>query len=346
MRPREQLEGERLSGGWIVGKMLQKKSSTGSNFSVGYLVVNDDGRHGYLKAMDYLEAFRAPDTAAALKAFAEMYLFEKQICEACRDYHLDRVVHAIASGSILPDPGNPFGKVEYLIFELADSDIRYHLDSRPDFDTAFMLRILHNVATGLQQLHIAEMAHQDLKPSNILIINQEIGSKIADLGRAWAKAFPAPHDSYDIAGDPGYAPPELLYRDVPVDSRRRRFGCDLYHFGSLIVFVFARAHMNSLIVKYLGLPHRPRTWGGTFEDVLPYLKAAFGAALAELDQLFPAELKNDLGEMVKQLCEPNPTERGHPLNRQINQNQFSLERYISKLNLLASRAELTQARSN
>ena len=44
MRPREQLEGEKLPGGWTVGKTISKKGGTGSNFSVGYLVTNEDGR--------------------------------------------------------------------------------------------------------------------------------------------------------------------------------------------------------------------------------------------------------------------------------------------------------------
>src|SRR4051812_3744619 len=120
MRPREQLEGEKLSGGWTVGKMITKKGGTGANFSVGYLVRNEDGRECYLKAMDYHEALMDPDTPSKMKWFADMYLFEKNICEACRDAHLDRVVHAIESGSIVPPGTAPYGKVEYMIMELAD----------------------------------------------------------------------------------------------------------------------------------------------------------------------------------------------------------------------------------
>ena len=58
MRPRELLEGEKLDGGWIVGKMITRKGGTGSNFSAGYLVYDPDGREFYLKAMDYHEAMQ------------------------------------------------------------------------------------------------------------------------------------------------------------------------------------------------------------------------------------------------------------------------------------------------
>ena len=54
-------------------------------------------------------------------------------------------------------PGQPFSKVEYLIFDLADGDIRAHLDAQHAFDLAFALRTLHHVAVGLDQLHKADM---------------------------------------------------------------------------------------------------------------------------------------------------------------------------------------------
>src|SRR4051812_25201294 len=189
MRPREQLEGERLPGGWMVGKMIQKKGGTGSNFSVGYLVRNEDGRECYLKAMDYHDAMMAANTPDELKFYAELYGFEKRICEFCRDLHLSRVVHAIESGSIVPPPSAPYGKVEYIIFELAAGDVRRHLDMHPGFDTEFMLRVVHNVAVALQQLHQGEMAHQDAKPSNVMVLPNNSGAKIGDLGRAWNKMF-------------------------------------------------------------------------------------------------------------------------------------------------------------
>ncbi len=337
MRPREQLAGLSLPGGWTVRTLLSKKSATGGNFSIGYLVENDDGRKGFLKAMDYVEAFSHPDTPSELKRMAEMYIFEKSICAACAD--LSRVVHAIEHGSILPDPNQPMGKVEYLIFELADGDVRGHLDATPDIGNGFVLRVLHNVAAGLQQMHSRSMAHQDLKPSNVLIFEEQIGSKIGDLGRAWAKAFPAPHDDYTVAGDRGYAPPELLYRAVPTDPSQRRFGCDLYHFGSLIVFVFTQVHINSLLWKHLAKDHQPYSWGGTYQEVLPYLQAAFGGALSDLLVTFPDDLRDDLVEMVGQLCEPDPDRRGHPLSRIGYVNRYSFERYISKLNELAYRRD-------
>src|SRR5687767_977954 len=118
MRPREQLEGVTLPGGWKVTRKLTK-GGTGGNFSIGYTVEHEDGRKGFLKAMDYHEALLSADAPKMFKLFTDMYLFEKQVCEACRDHHLSRIVHAIDSGSLI-DRDYPANRVEYLVFELAE----------------------------------------------------------------------------------------------------------------------------------------------------------------------------------------------------------------------------------
>jgi len=344
MRPREQLEGEKLPDGWTVGKMITKKGGTGANFSVGYIVHHDDGRQCYLKAMDYHEQMNVHSSPAELEFTAKMYGFEKCICEACRDFHMSHVIHAITSGSIIPHPSAPYGKVEYIIFELAAGDVRGHLDTHDLFDTAFMLRVVHNTGVALQQLHEAKIAHQDVKPSNIMIIPNNGGAKVGDLGRAWTQMFAGPHEDFDIPGDTGYAPVELLYNAISTDPKCRRFAADLYHFGNLIAFVFARAHINSMLQNHLAREHRPGRWGGSYSEVLPYVKAAFGAVLAELKPLLPLEFAEELLAMIAQLCEPDPMLRGHPMNRIGHQDQYSLQRYISKLDVLAKKAEFQQAR--
>jgi len=172
------------------------------------------------------------------------------------------------------------------------------------------------------------------------VFENEAGSKIGDFGRAWSKDFRAAHDDFQIAGDPGYAPPELLYGDVAVDVSRRRYGCDAYHLGSLVVFLFTRAHMNALLLKHLSPAHWPITWGGRYAEVLPYIQAAFGNALAEFSAAAPEQLRDELTHVVEHLCMPDPSKRGHPSNRRGGANQFGLERFISVFDRLSLKAEL------
>jgi serine/threonine protein kinase len=341
MGPADLLEGMAINGTWTaVKRLIPKPTDTGGNFSTGYIVQDKSGRKAFLKAMDYTRAFREVDHIQAISALTSAYLFEKNICEKCNNQRLDRVVHAIDSFTIQADPANPFSKVECLIFELANGDIRSHMNAAQNFDLAFTLRALHNVAVALKQLHGVNVAHQDLKPSNVLVFGKDIGSKVADFGRAWSKDFRAAHDNSRIAGDPGYAPPELLYGFVPPDAHIRRYGCDVYLLGSLASYFMTTVHMGALIIKHLDHTHYPYTWSGTYAGVLPYLQTAFGLALEEFRAAVPHDFQRELVEMVSYLCQPDPHKRGHPLNQVGHTNQFGLERFISCFNLLAVRAEM------
>ncbi len=336
------LAGATLPNGWkVVQEVTRSKSATGGHFSSSYIAENADGRRAFLKAMDYSGAF-APgvDTPAMLQLMTSSYLFERRVCEKCGTDRLRRVVHAIDAFSVDAVEGQPFSKVECLVFERAEGDIRAHLDAADSFDIAFTFRMLHQVATGLEQMHRADMAHQDLKPSNVLVFSGTAGVKIGDLGRAWSQHHQAPHDDLQVAGDMGYAPPELLYGEVPATVPARRFGCDNYHLGSLIVFMFSRVHMTSLVVKYLDHAHRPSWWRGEYAEALPYVQSAFLDAVSEFAPQVPGRYREAVTRMVTQLCEPDPTRRGHPSNGRVNAGQFSLDRYISELDLLARDAGL------
>jgi len=343
MLPAESLTGLVVGTGWkVVGIAHRPKGATGACFSVGYNVQHNDGRLAFLKAMDYTRAFQViQHLAAILHSITEAYLFEKNLCLRCRDEKLQRVVHAIECGTVQLKPNEPLSAVEFLVFERADADIRTHLDAMAAFDLAFALRTLHHVAVGLQQLHRIQVAHQDVKPSNVLVFSGSRGSKIGDLGRAWVKDTPAPHDVLNYAGDPTYAPPELLYGQVSADERARRFGCDLYHLGNLAVFIFSRAHINALLWKYLAPEHQAQRWSGDYPAVLPYVHAAFAQAMEEFKNNLPSWLQEDLTAIVMQLCEPDVSRRGHPLSILSQGNQFSLERYISAFDRLAYQAEIT-----
>lgn len=114
----------------------------------------------------------------------------------------------------------------------ADGDVRNHLAVAEKIELAWLLRSLHHVATGLYQLHSARVAHQDLKPSNILVFDKKL-SKVSDLGSASIREVPSPRDEAPFAGDSTYAPPEVSKvleksrsqkRAEPVSGEKRRMG--------------------------------------------------------------------------------------------------------------------------
>ncbi len=195
----------------------------------------------------------------------------------------------------------------------------------------------------MEQLHRHGISHQDTKPSNVLVFGGSI-SKLADLGRAHYVGLPVAHDIATYAGDPGYVPFDLAYGFVLPEGIQRRFGCDVFHLGSMLVFFLLGVSMTTLTFQKLDPRFHPiflnGGWNGNFEDVLPYLRVAFEEAIAELrQQLGSLAIADQLTRIVRELCEPDVRLRGHPRNRSPSGNSFSLERYIAEFNTLASKAE-------
>jgi eukaryotic-like serine/threonine-protein kinase len=336
--PAGRLLGITLSTGWRVAEKIPRQpGSTGGHFSAGYIVKSTEGKTAFLKALDFSKAFSSDDPARALQALTEAFNFERDLLIRCRDKRLDRVVVALEDGKITVDRENPTGVVQYIIFELAAGDVRSHLKLQQEFDLAWILRSLHHLATGLKQLHGEGIAHQDIKPSNALVIGPH--TKIGDLGRAASKSLSAPHDNLKVAGDFSYAPPELIYGHIPSDWNQRRFGCDLYLLGSMAVFFFTGVSMTSLLLAEMHPSQHWKKWQGTFHEILPYLRDAFGRAMEQVGHQVPVGPREELMVIIRQLCEPDPNLRGHPLNRSGMANPYSLERYISVFDALARKAE-------
>lgn len=332
--PAKQLAGLELDGGWRVLNAVDLGADhSGGHFSQGYIVEQrGSGHRGFLKALDYTRALQEPDPARVLQALTEAFNYERDLLGRCKG--LDRVVRAIADGGVVVQGQ----AVQYLIFELATSDARSQANLSRRFELAWTLRALHHVATGLFQLHSIGVAHQDLKPSNVLIFEDCL--KVGDLGRASSKGVIAPHEDYEICGDTTYAPPELLYHAIATDWNRRRQGCDVYLLGSIVTFFFSGLGMTAWIRAELDDTHAWTAWAGTYDEALPYVRAAFDRVVEALKPDIPSEARDDIVTTIRELCDPDPGLRGHPLNRTRSGNRYSLERYVSKFNLLARRAEL------
>jgi serine/threonine protein kinase len=345
-KPAEQLLGLTLDKDWkVIEKVATPPGATGGYFSVCYIVEAKDGTKAFLKALDFSKALEEADPARFLQAMTEAYNFERDLLAKCNESKMDRVLKAIGDGSVRIPEAGAVGAVQYLIFELADKDVRLHLALSKAIDTAWKLRRLHHVATGLLQLHLVGIAHQDLKPSNVLVFDEK-SSKVGDLGRAAYDGRSGPWDGLPCAGDRTYAPPELLYDYIDPNWKKRRFGCDLYLLGSMVTFFFTGCSANALLTTELPDAFRHENWGGSFEDVLPYLRDAFGRFIESFSTQIPdAVLRAELKAVVSQLCDPDPRQRGVPPAKRGLGSPYSLERYVSKFDLLARRAEMNFYRS-
>ena len=183
------LEGKTLKSGWKVTKKFKAKpGSSGGNFSVCYSTEKEDGEKGFLKAINVL-TFLNDDDVDLPMAMAEAlntFNFEKHILEKCRENNLNKISKLLDAGSENLD-GYLIKNVNYLIFEKANSDVREFINYTNQIDFTWKLRSLHNIAVGIKQLHNHEISHQDIKPSNVFVFENEV-SKLGR-SRMFAKWF-------------------------------------------------------------------------------------------------------------------------------------------------------------
>lgn len=335
MTAAEKLTGLNLENDWKVVRQLPRPDcATGGTFSQSYEVRNGT-RIGFLKAFDFAPAFEpGVDTAEWIQILVEAYNHERDVLAHCGERRMSNVVLAIEHGNVqVPGLSQMEGRVFYMIFEMAKCDVRVQMDTKKSFDALWCIRALKDVCLGLLQVHREMIAHQDTKPSNVLLYSNG-DFKIADFGRSSRRGMSARHDNAAIAGDRSYAPPELLFGFTHTDFIPRRFGCDLYMLGNLAAFLFSGVNVTALLLSHLDPQHHPKNWAGTYEEVLPYVQNAFSRVLNDIQPLVDELVREEVIGLIQQLCEPDLARRGHPRGVG-NPGQYSLERYVSQLDLAA-----------
>jgi serine/threonine protein kinase len=336
-KPAHLLAGKDLGEGWkVVAPIKRPENATGGNFATAY-IVEKEGKQAFLKAMDLSKALLSENLLEGLQHFTDTIRFEGEILEVCAGKRMNRVVTLLTQGQLELDSTNPdplarrASIVFYFIFELADADLRKGIESDPT--AAQKINVLFNVALGIQQLHQEDIAHQDIKPSNVVLFGEL--QKVADLGRASRRGRTSPNDTWRFPGDPTYMPPEFAYGFVASEYSDRRLGADLYALGSLMAFLFSLESATPLLFSSLAQHARPDAWkGGDFRDVLPFLIDAHSRVCDYLESFFPAACRVEMLEAYRQLTHPDPLVRGHPRARAQVGRPHGIDRYTSLFELL------------
>ncbi|MDI4635841.1 hypothetical protein J7U46_22435 [Pelomonas sp. V22] len=327
------LKGKTTPAGWLIGDPVSFAADhTGGYFSDCYYV-EKDGRKAFLKALD-IEKFDISQIGWLLGAFN----YEAELAQLCRDKRLVRIAQVIEYGNVERDPNAApvLRNVPFLIFELADGDIRETVDVSKDVSDQWRFQILHQTTLALLQLHKEQIAHQDLKPSNVLRFDERL--KLGDLGRSSLRGKVAPHDGEAIAGALNYAPFEQRYGYLRPDWLERRLSVDVFHLGCLVVFNFTNICFPDFVIGKLADVHKPGVWGDSYDQVIDHIKAAMIDAMAELSTDFPERFRADLTDIVLDLCHPDPAVRGRAGIEKSPAGPLWLERYVAKFEILRKKA--------
>ena len=87
----------------------------------------------------------------------------------CEKERLRKVVRSLGAGEI-PYDIPMLGEIgfPYVIFELGDGYTHSLLKDMGKMDIIWWLSSLHQAAVGIRQPHKVDVAHQDMKPSNLI----------------------------------------------------------------------------------------------------------------------------------------------------------------------------------
>lgn len=237
--------------------------------------------------------------------------------------------------------GNPLTNVSCLIMEAGTEDLRRLFNTNRTAACVWNLQVLRDVSQAIAQLHKGGIAHQDIKPSNVIeVASNGIGGeimKVGDLGRVVRREHVGPFDGLHWPGDVRYSPPERWYGYLPPDWSDARDASDAYMLGSLMVYLFTGTTIQSLVLNHIPPAFLPGIWTGSFDqDLKAVLVDAHSRVLNEhlLPQLEHA-IAEGLFAIANNLTNPDPLRRGDTNARKQSGRPVGMDRVHQKLNTLA-----------
>jgi len=219
---------------------IQKEIASGATATIH---LAEDLRHGRKVALKVLH----PDLTSSLAA--ERFLREIEI--------ISRLTHP----HILPlyDSGEVGGVVYFVMPYVEGESLRDRLERERQLPLDVAMRIACQVADALAYAHKHQVVHRDVKPGNILLVEDH--AVVADFGiaRAISTAGGRKLTETGLAvGTPEYMSPEQAYDDDEVDER-----ADLYSLGCVTYEMlagqppFLGANARAIIARHVIDPIPP-----------------------------------------------------------------------------------------
>ena len=151
----------------------------------------------------------------------------------------------------LLDAGEADGRAYIAMRYVAGRSLGDRIQEEGPLPVADAVRIVAEVAAGLDALHAAGLVHRDVKPSNILL-DDERGAMLTDFGLAKRRDYSALTRPGQMLGTLDYIAPEILRGEDPGPAADRyALGCVAFEclagqppFGGRSVFALGLAHLE------------------------------------------------------------------------------------------------------
>ncbi|MEV0217881.1 protein kinase [Streptomyces sp. NPDC050704] len=216
-------------GRWEIGEPIGSGA-----FGTVYAARNtsEDGEPPQRAALKFLPTgTHTPRQLAHLRDLAER---EVNLLKRLRSPRLIHMYEAL----VVDDPGHPeLDGATVLVLERAHGSLDALLSRRPAPDSVSPLLV--QVCEGLAQLHRAGWVHGDLKPANILLMDDGT-VRLADFNSA--AELEGTHAYSPAFTTPDYTPPDLLWSDIGVRGMRIRPSADVWAFGVLAHLALTGRH--------------------------------------------------------------------------------------------------------
>ncbi|TFB63514.1 hypothetical protein E3N86_04895 [Cryobacterium sp. Hz7] len=211
--------------------------------------------------------------------------------------------------------------------------------ARSELDWTERIRIFRGAVKGVHQMHLAGVAHRDLKSSNCLLMvsGGTTRLRLGDLGRAKDLRSPPTMLTDDYLrgrGDLRFAAPEFLWLQGG-DSASDFMAADYYGLGSLLVELATGQPLTSLALGNVFAVLRQAKLDfqrGQTGD-LTTLNLQYRRVIAEVLDVMPKSIQNDARVLLASLCDPLPTER-------LVHSPYNRDRHLEPLEWVLRRADI------
>ncbi len=173
---------------------------------------------------------------------------ENPLCDKYISCYYDYFVHTVPATEKVPGGSYLIIVIDYIKGISLQEIILKQINKKQTFDTNRLLQMMFEIAQAVDYIHTHGIAHQNLKPSNIIYDLQNERLKLVDFSFSCSQYL-----NQHCKGKPGavyYMPPELV--ETPLDPSQQDFGFRAMHdIWSMGVIFYQMANLGQNYMNFL-----------------------------------------------------------------------------------------------